>query len=167
MAATCTSTFTTTIAIDLAGRDLYYNPRRIAGGDAMLDFEYTVTTKKSFDEAVQAVQAVAAAKGFRVLHIHDVKATLEEKGFHRDPLKIIEVCNAKFAHAALKADVKIALMLPCPIAVYVQAGETRICTMRPKTLVQFYPKAEIEGLAQEVDDFIVGIVKSAAGSEGA
>ncbi|HEX9002452.1 MAG TPA: DUF302 domain-containing protein, partial [Blastocatellia bacterium] len=63
----------------------------------MRTFEYTVTTNKSFEEAVEAIQRRAAENGFRVLHTHDVAATLAEKGFPREPLKIIEICNAKYA----------------------------------------------------------------------
>ena len=42
----------------------------------MQNFEYTVQTQKSFDDAVSAVERNTAAKGFRVLHTHDVAALL-------------------------------------------------------------------------------------------
>ena len=61
------------------------------------EFDYTVETKKGFDEAVLAVEAKSKEKGFGVLHTHDVKATLASKGFDREPLKIIEICNPKYA----------------------------------------------------------------------
>ena len=38
---------------------------------------------------------------------------LAEKGFPRAPLKIIEICNAKYASQVLNEDVRIFLMLPC------------------------------------------------------
>ena len=41
-------------------------------------FEQTVTTNRPFDEAVAAIEKTAAANGFRVLHVHDVAATLAE-----------------------------------------------------------------------------------------
>ncbi len=56
-----------------------------------LDFIYQVDTGKSFDAAVDAVQAKAVEKGFRVLGVHDVQATLADKGFQHEPMKIIEV----------------------------------------------------------------------------
>jgi uncharacterized protein (DUF302 family) len=40
--------------------------------------------------------------------------------FRHDPPKILEVRNAKHAHDVLGKDVKISLMLPCPISVYVE-----------------------------------------------
>jgi len=127
----------------------------------MKTFEYTVETRKSFDEAVQAVEQKSAEKGFRVLHTHDVAATLAEKGFPREPLKIVEVCNARYAAEVLKKDVKIALMLPCPISVYTQGGKTFISTMLPTTLADFYPKAGIEGVAAEVEKAVLAIVNEA------
>ena len=39
---------------------------------SMKNFEYTIETKKNFDEAVAAVEEKSAQKGFRVLHTHDV-----------------------------------------------------------------------------------------------
>jgi uncharacterized protein (DUF302 family) len=53
--------------------------------------EYTVETKKTFDEAVRSIEQAASERGFRVLHTHDVAADLAEKGFVREPLKIIEI----------------------------------------------------------------------------
>jgi len=47
----------------------------------MDNFDYTVTTKKSFDEAVKAVEQETKTAGFRVLYVHDVTATLAEKNF--------------------------------------------------------------------------------------
>lgn len=124
-------------------------------------FQYTVETSKPFDEAVQSVQERTAANGFRVLHTHDVAATLAEKGFPRAPLKLVEVCNAKYASEVLARDINIALMLPCPISVYEQSGKTFISTMLPSTLVQFYPEAGIQDIAAKVETAVLEIVNSA------
>jgi uncharacterized protein (DUF302 family) len=127
----------------------------------MKTFERTVTTAKPFDEAVAAIEKKTAENGFRVLHTHDVAATLREKGFPREPLKIIEVCNAKYASQVLDKDVKISLMLPCPISVYVQDGKTCISTLLPSTIADFYPDAHIEGLASEVEAIVLRIIEQA------
>lgn len=127
----------------------------------MRAFEHTVTTEKSFEEAVKAVETKAAERGFRVLHTHDVAATLAEKGFPREPLKIIEICNAKYASQVLNKDVKVSLMLPCPISVYVQAGKTHISTLLPSSIAEFFPQAGIEGLASEVESVVLKIVDEA------
>ena len=49
----------------------------------MKTFEHTVTTEKSFEEAVLAIERKSAEEAFRVLHTHDVAATLAEKSKKR------------------------------------------------------------------------------------
>ena len=128
----------------------------------MRGFEHTVTSSKSFDYAVAAVERIAAEKGFRVLHTHDVAATLAEKGFPREPLKIVEVCNAKYASQVLARDVKISLMLPCPISVYVEGGTTHLSTMLPTTISEFFPDAGIDEVAAQVEKTVLEIVAESA-----
>ncbi len=123
-----------------------------------MDFDYTVTTEKSFDDAVSAVEEETKTAGFRVLYVHDVAATLKEKGFEIDPFKIIEICNAKSAYAVLKADMKIGLCLPCKINVYQKDGKTFISGMRPIVLPQFFPNADLGNLPDEIDAIIRGII---------
>jgi len=119
-----------------------------------MKFDYTVITEKSFDEAVKAVEKETEKAGFRVLYIHDVTATLAEKGFKIEPFKIIEICNAKSAYAVLKADLKIGLCLPCKINVYQESGKTYISGMRPVILSQFFPDADLGNLPTEIDTII-------------
>jgi uncharacterized protein (DUF302 family) len=128
----------------------------------MRPFEYTINTKLGFDAAVAAIEKKAPEKGFRVLHTHDVAAMLAEKGFPREPLKIIEICNAKYASQVLARDVKISLMLPCPISVYLEGGKTHISTMRPSAIGDFYPEAGIQDLAAEVERIVLQIVNEVA-----
>lgn len=123
-----------------------------------MDFDYTVTTDKSFTETVAMVEQETKRAGFRVLYAHDVTAILKDKGFEIKPFKIIEICNAKSAYAVLQADVKIGLCLPCKINVYQKGGKTYISGMRPVVLSQFFPKANLGNLLTEVDEVIREII---------
>ena len=123
-----------------------------------MNVDYTVTTQKSFDEAVKAVENETKSAGFRVLYIHDVTATLKERGFEIEPFKIIEICNAKSAYAVLQADIKSGLCLPCKINVYRKDGVTYISGMRPIILSQFFPNANLGNLPEEIDEIIRGII---------
>lgn len=123
-----------------------------------MNFDYTVTTNKTFDEAVKTVEQETKNAGFRVLFIHDVTKTLAEKSFQIEPFKIIEICNAKNAYNALQADMKIGLCLPCKINVYLKDGKTYISGMRPIILPQFFPNANLGSLPSEVDEIIRGII---------
>ena len=127
----------------------------------MKNFQYTVNSNRTFAAAVSAVEQKTSEKGFRVLHTHDVAATLAEKGFTREPVTIIEICNARYAYEALNKDVSVALMLPCPIAVYSQGGKTFISTMRPSALADFYPASGIEDIAAAVEKTVLEIVNEA------
>jgi uncharacterized protein (DUF302 family) len=135
--------------------------RRSSREAAVKTFEKTIGTSKSFDAAVAAIEKKTAEKGFRVLHTHDVAATLAEKGFAREPLKIIEICNAKYASQVLEKDVKLALLLPCPISVYAQGGKTHISTMLPTAIVEFFPQAGIEAIAAAVEKTVLEIIEEA------
>ena len=126
-----------------------------------MEFDYTITTTKVFDQAVQDAQAEIAKAGFRVLYVHDVQKTLGEKGFQRDPFKIIEFCSAKYAHEFLNKDIKIGLCLPCKINVYVKDGKTFISGMRPIILLQFFPNADLGEKPKEIDQIIQNIINSA------
>ncbi len=127
----------------------------------MKSFLYTVDTAKSFESAVDAVQEKVAEKGYRVVHTYDVAAMLASEGFGRGPLKIIEVCNARYADEALKRDINVALMLPCPIAVYANGGRTFISTMRPSAVVELSPHSGLDSIATQVDAVILQIVDEA------
>ncbi len=127
----------------------------------MQQFDYTVESSKGFDETVAAVEAKSAEEGFKVLAVHDVKATLESKGFSREPMKIVEICNARYVDRILAKDIKIALMLPCPVVVYVQDGRTMISTLRPRIMADFYPVPGVAEIADEVDSIVVSIVDEA------
>lgn len=128
----------------------------------MSSFDLTRASARPFPALLQAVQDEAAAAGFRVLHVHDVQATLAEKGFHREPLAIVEVCNARFAHAVLATDPLVGLMLPCPIQVWERDGRCFVSALRPSAIATFYPDAGIEGVAAEVEAAITRIVERAA-----
>ena len=124
-------------------------------------FDYTVESSKGFDAAVDAVTQATAANGFRVQHIHDVQATLAEKGLTREPMKIIEVCNAKYAHQMLQVDPLISLMMPCRVTVYVQDGKTLVSTMRPSAIAGFFPGRDLGDVPQQVEKTLLAIVDAA------
>ncbi len=125
-----------------------------------MELDYTVKSSKTFDEAVDAVTAAAPEHGFKVQYTHDLAAALTKKGFPRESLKIIEVCNAEHASAVLEREVKVALMLPCPIVVYEENGEVFISTVRASILTRMYPEAGIENVSDDVEDALVKMVNA-------
>ncbi|GAB6152268.1 DUF302 domain-containing protein [Desulfosporosinus burensis] len=119
---------------------------------------YSVSTTKTFEEAVKSVEEQTQANGFRVLHIHDVQETLAEKNFKIQPLKILEVCNAKFAANALDIDLVVSLLMPCRINVYSAEGKIVISTIRPTGLASIFNKQELKTFAEEVEKVLFAII---------
>lgn len=127
-----------------------------------MNIKYEKESSRPFDDVVADVEKLTAEKMFRVLHIHDVQATVGAKGFEREPLKIIEICNAKFAYEALGKDMDVSLFMPCKINVYIENGKTKIKAMRPAAIAEFMPESGLGELAESVDKIVTEIVDRAA-----
>ena len=125
------------------------------------DFGYTKTTTSSVEEAAGKVQEAVKAHGFKVQHVHDVRASLAEKGFDREPYLIIEICNAKYAHVVLEKHPGIGLMMPCKINVYSINGTTYVSGMRPVLIAKLFPELDMDRIAAEVDEVVRSIVDEA------
>lgn len=124
-----------------------------------MEIALTLETGKSFEQVVSALETNTPKHQFRVLAVHDVQATLAEKGFQRGPLKIIEICNAKFAHQALQKGAEVAVFLPCRYAVYTEGGKTIVKLGRPSMIAEIMPKSGLETLAADVENILKQIMQ--------
>lgn len=122
-------------------------------------FARRMESDKPFDTVVANLERQTADHKFRVLHIHDVQATLAEKGFKRGPLKIVEICNAGFAHEALGKDMNVALFMPCRFAVYTEGGRTVVTLGRPTMIAQVMPQAGLNDLAAGVEKILISVME--------
>jgi uncharacterized protein (DUF302 family) len=129
-----------------------------------MQIDYTIPTDKTYSQAIEAVKDAAVAHSFSVGFVHDLGEALAARGIEREPLSIVELCNATYASQVLAEDVLIGLMLPCPVMVYEQDGDVLISTMRPTLIGEFFPDAEIDDVAAKVEETIFEIVRDAAGS---
>ena len=123
-----------------------------------MQLDYTKTTGKPFDEVVKAVEEEAMKRSFRTLHIHNVQATLAEKGFEIPPYSIVEVCNAGFAYRAISAYSPIGMMLPCRIVVFEEEGVTKVMLMKPSLMSDIMPDADLGTLPQDVEEILKQVV---------
>jgi len=122
---------------------------------------YKLETDKPFDTVVKRLEEETARNQFRVLHVHDVQATLAEKGFKRDPLKIIEVCNSGFAHKALQKDTDVSLFMPCRFVVHTEGNKTVVKLARPTMIAQMLPGSDLETLAGDVETTLIKVMVDA------
>ena len=117
----------------------------------MFEMGYSLTSDKPFETVVENIEKNTAENQFRVLAVYDVQATLAEKGFERGTLKIIEVCNAGFAHKALQQDIAVAMFMPCRFTVYSIGDKTIVTLAKPTMISQMLPDAGLDELAQSVE----------------
>ncbi|HEU5114451.1 MAG TPA: DUF302 domain-containing protein [Candidatus Paceibacterota bacterium] len=121
-------------------------------------FEHTAASGDSFDSTVEKLVAQIEKGGMRVLHIHDVKATLAQKGFVIEPFKMIEFCRADHAHALFSADPKVGVFLPCKISVYVRNGVTYASALDFKYVAHALGDESLSKTLLEVDAIIRGLI---------
>ena len=119
---------------------------------------HTVTSEKSFDEVSSLLEKTVPEKNFKVLAVHDVQATLAEKEFEIEPLKIYEVCNAGSAYKAIKSDINVAMFMPCKIVVRPHGNGASLTLVRPSMIAEMMPEAGLHDLAGEVEKQLIGII---------
>ena len=123
----------------------------------------TVSTGKTVSEAATALQASVEANHFGVMQVHNLKETMAKKWveFTRECL-IFEVCQPQQAKKVLDENMSISTALPCRISIYEEGGHTVLATLKPTTLLAMFNTPQLEGVAREVEDTIVKIMKEAA-----
>jgi uncharacterized protein (DUF302 family) len=114
-------------------------------------------------EAAAALQAAVESNHFGVMQVHNLKETMAKKGveFARECL-IFEVCQPQQAKKVLDQNMSVSTALPCRISIYEEGGKTILATLKPTTLLAMFNTPQLKGVAQEVEDTIVKIMKEAA-----
>lgn len=124
---------------------------------------YIVETGKSFDEASAALGEAVQQNDFRVLHVHDLGATLRRKGIRfPEQCKVFEVCNPVQAAKVLSADMRLNMALPCRISVFTEDGKTKIGLIKPERLLSSLSQdPDLMQVAKEVEEQTIRMVDEA------
>jgi uncharacterized protein (DUF302 family) len=72
------------------------------------------------------------------------------------------VCQPQQAKTVLDRNMSISTALPCRISIYEEEGKTILATLKPTTLLAMFNTPQLEGVAREVENSIVKIMKEAA-----
>jgi uncharacterized protein (DUF302 family) len=94
-----------------------------------------------------------------VLHVHNVKETLREKGFEIENYSIVEVCNAKFANEVLGTNKEYGVLMPCKINVYSEKGATFLSMPLPSIMVEKFGMKGVDEIAKKVEEVLTNVVK--------
>ena len=121
------------------------------------EYDHTVSTTKSFDEALESVRSAAQDGGFKIPGVHTLPA-----GYN---YVLVEVCDPEEAKRVLAVEPTLGLLLPCgKIAVYEDPnndGRTKISLLLPSAMVRVYPSKEVWEMAEGLRPRLFKIVESA------
>ena len=122
-----------------------------------------ISTEKTVSETAAALEAAVQANHFGVMQVHNLKETMAKKSveFPRECL-IFEVCQPQQAKKVLEQNMRVSTALPCRISIYEEGGKTILATLKPTTLLAMFNTPQLQGVAQEVEDTIIKIMKEAA-----
>ena len=128
-----------------------------------MQYGYSKTTERSFEEAVEKIKETLSQEGFGVLTEIDVKKTMKEKlGEEYPPYLILGACNPQFAHQALQAEKEIGLLLPCNVLVYEEDGKTHLAVILPTAAMSVVESEALASIAGEVEERLKRAVAAAA-----
>jgi len=128
-----------------------------------MEFYYTRETDQDFDKVVDKVQELAKEKGFGVMAVHDVRASLAKKDIKFSPYKIVEICNPAYAAHALEKDINLGLLMPCKVNVYEEEGKVKVSGILA-TVLSSFTSEDLGDIPEKVTATIKEIVDQAARS---
>lgn len=124
---------------------------------------HIVESRKPLDRVARDLEEAVARHKFGVLGVHDLKATMANKGVDFGPeCRIFEVCNPHQAKKVLEANLEISTALPCRISLYEEAGVRKLATIKPTSLIDLYLTPGLKAVAQEVEATLEAIMAEAA-----
>jgi uncharacterized protein (DUF302 family) len=108
----------------------------------------------AFDDAITRTRDALKAEGFGVLTEIDFQAAFKEKlGKEFRRYTILGACNPPLAFAAVSADPRIGLLLPCNVTVEDGAGGSTIVRLvDPRSMLSAAPGGLSPELATVADD---------------
>ncbi|MBU1170587.1 MAG: DUF302 domain-containing protein [Proteobacteria bacterium] len=121
------------------------------------------TSEKTVEQVMKDLQDRVKANAFGVLNIHDLKATLKNKGFDlTNECYVLDVCNPRQAIHVLTQDIGMNVALPCRVSVYDEGGKTRIAMIKPTAMLNaLSDSAELAEVAKEVEAILIKIIREA------
>ena len=124
---------------------------------------YSKHSVRSPEEAEKRLREAAARHKFGILHVHDLRQTLESKGIQLDSeCRVYDICNPQAASKALHAEMRVSAVLPCRISIFSEDEGCTIATVRPTSLLEATGLDGVAILAQEVEREVLAIIEEAA-----
>lgn len=124
---------------------------------------YEKLSEKTMDEIDLALRDAAGRHHFGVLHVHDLRQAMKNKGVdYAGQCAVFEVCNPHQAKRVLESEPGMSSMLPCRISVYQENGGLKLSTVLPTAMMALVPNPAIQEVAREVEQTLKEIIDETA-----
>lgn len=124
---------------------------------------YSKHSSRSSAEVEARLREAAAKHKFGILHVHDLRQTLQSKGIELgSECKVYDVCNPQAASKALHTEMRVSTVLPCRISIFSENQGCTIATVKPTDLLQATGLGGVERLAAEIEGKVLAIIDEAA-----
>jgi uncharacterized protein (DUF302 family) len=123
-------------------------------------FDYTLSTNKSIEEAINSLESSLKEEQFGVLWTFDIKDKLQEKGLEFEKeFKVLEVCNPIEAQRVLNENTMAGYFLPCKMVVYEDEGQTKIGMPKPTSLIAMLNDDKMKKFAKDIEDRLIACME--------
>lgn len=123
---------------------------------------YEMKTDQTIDQAITSLEVSLKEVSFGILWKLNFKETLEGKGLDfKENYVALEVCNPMQAKKILELNSQAGYVLPCKMIVREEEGQTYIGMTSPKALIGMFNNAELDKIAQEVEDSLKKAIEAA------
>jgi uncharacterized protein (DUF302 family) len=115
-------------------------------------YAFSISTGKTYEDAVATVKNALQEQGFGVLTEINVSAVMKKKlDIDKRPYIILGACNPVLANQAIDAVPDIGLLLPCNVVVREEEnGTITVAFMDPSAVLALVDNPQIPALAAEV-----------------
>ena len=118
-----------------------------------MQYGFSKTINKPFEEALDLVSSELKKEGFGVLTSIDVQETLKKKiNVDFKKYTILGACNPSIAHEALRTEEELGLLLPCNVIVYEKDNKTNVSFFNPLIMANIIDNKKMEPIAKEVKE---------------
>jgi uncharacterized protein (DUF302 family) len=131
-----------------------------------MDYLLSTTVDQPFDRTLEATRAALVEQGFGVLTEVDLADVLKTRIGAEIPAQVIlGACRPPLAHAAVRVEPSVGLLLPCNVVVRaLDDGETLVEAVDPMVMLTVTGNADLEEVAVEARDGLTTALVSLDGT---
>jgi len=108
---------------------------------------------ESYEQVLPRVVDALKVEGFGIITEIDMQKTMKEKiDVDLPPHTILGACNPRFAHAALREEPDLGVLLPCNVVVYATDKGTRVTAVNAAVMLGMVGNERLDPIASQIQE---------------